>query len=63
MNYKTILKLQDVNMVNTPVSIAKTDCFWFIFVTQHATTSYETHVLSRVIYWWHVIGIILQGKS
>lgn len=37
--------------------------FSFIFTTQHATTVYETHVLSRVIYWWHVVGIILQGKS
>lgn len=46
------------------ISIAKSMiAFSFILTTQHATTVYETHVLSRVIYWWHGVGIIKQGKS
>lgn len=45
------------------ISIAKRMiAFSFILTTQHATTVYETHVLSRVIYWWHEVGIIEQEK-
>lgn len=45
------------------ISIAKSlIAFSSILTTQHATTVYETHVLSRVIYWWHGARIIVQGK-
>lgn len=51
-------------MTNMTISIAKRMiAFSFILTTQHATTVYETHVLSRVIYWWHEVGIIEQEKS
>lgn len=65
MNSKTIPKhLQVLSMTNMTISIAKSMiAFSFILTTQHATTVYETHVPSRVIYWWHGLGIIEQGKS
>lgn len=53
-----------ISTTNMTISISKSrTVFSFILITQHATTVYETHVLSRVIYWWHVVGTILLGKS